>query len=166
MRVVLGGQYKLNSKEYTPEVWEEIINYTATILDENPATSFALPRNNDGYVTSGQLYTPLPKFNDGFTNYKYKQIDNGDGTATVSIMIDTLKERPTKIIFGDYNNGNGATETTKTLLKVDKLNTKGITGAISMFSNCINLKYINTTLMNTSNVTNMAYMFFNCKSLT
>ena len=120
MHVILGNKYKLKTKEYTPEVWEEIINYTATILDENPATGYDLQRNTDGYVTSGQLYTPLPVFNDGFTNYKYKQTDNGDGTATVSIMIDILKERPTQIRFGT----NPSSDQSKALLRIDKLNTK------------------------------------------
>ena len=72
MRVILGDKYKLSTKEYEVEAWDEIINYTAKILDENSATDYGLQRNSDDYVTSGQLYTLLPIFNDGFINYKYK----------------------------------------------------------------------------------------------
>jgi hypothetical protein len=28
---VLGSEYKLKKYDYTPEVWQEIINYTATV---------------------------------------------------------------------------------------------------------------------------------------
>ena len=95
MHVILESDYKLSKAKYEPEAWDEIINYTATILDENPQAGYSLQRSDNGYVdynNTSQLYTPLPVFNNGFTNYKYKQTVNSDGTVTVSIMIDTLKE--------------------------------------------------------------------------
>jgi hypothetical protein len=76
MHIVLGSKYRFKSKKYVPELWEEIINYTATVLNPNPAM---IDDNND-YVASddtSQLYTPLPKFNTDFTQYKYKQTLNG-----------------------------------------------------------------------------------------
>ena len=94
MRVILGDKYKLKTKEYKVEAWEEIINYTATIVDHNPVANFGLERSSDGYVSAdntSQLYAPLPAFNSRFTDYKYKQTLNGDDTVTVSIIINTLE---------------------------------------------------------------------------
>jgi surface protein len=164
--IIADSTHKLKRKRYEPELWEEIINYTATILNPN----LAMINDNSDYVAhddTSQLYTPLPKFNDGFTQYKYKQTLNDDGTVTVSIIIDKIKNiRPTQIKFGDYNNDQGATEVTKALLRIDKLDTKGMVTAVDMFLNCINLNYINTDLIDTSKVSNMQFMFNKCSALT
>ena len=152
---VLGSEYKLIGYEYEPEIWQEMINYTATVLNDNP-TGISL--DDTDYIElsdTSQLYTPLPKLNPEFKG-KYKQTLNGDRTVTVSIIgniVNIATGYPTLIQFGcNFETGDNANdEKYKALLQIDNIVTKYVTTGSCMFRYCINLEYINTKNFDTSN---------------
>ena len=96
----------------------------------------------------------LPTFNNGYIYNKVDEVDNGDGTYTVTIFADT-----------DFTSCNfsGRTE----LLSVEYLKvTNKVTNLGGMFQNCSSLTKVNTADWNTSSVTKMTAMCWNCSKLT
>jgi surface protein len=130
--------------------------YGSVIIDETKLPS--------GWVYDNALiiakYTAnttglLPSFNTEFTGYTTNEIDNGDGTYTVSIATDSLDNLPTKINFTNENK----------LLTVDKLNTSKVTSMHQMFRSCGNLTRINCRLDTSSVKDEISQIFLGCSNL-
>ena len=102
----------------------------------------------------------LPIFNSGYM-YEVNEVNNNDGTYTVTIYSDTL---PSKAAFG--NSDTSSWSGSPYILTVEFLNTSLITDMTGMFRFCGNLTYVNTSNWDTSKVTNMFCMFEGCSSLT
>ena len=112
------------------------------------------------YKFNNTLYDLFPEFNSGF-EFTYTDEVNGEVT-TRTIESDNL---PTNIVFGDWNNGNGATDKTKALLRVEDINTSNVAKFWDTFFNCENLEYVNTENFDTSNSTLLHGVFSFCKKL-
>ena len=96
----------------------------------------------------------LPTFNSGYTYSKVDEVDNGDGTYTVTILADT-----------DFTSCNFHSRAE--LLSVEYLKiTNKVTTLGSLFQNCSSLTKVNTDGWNTSGATSIAYMCWNCSKLT
>ena len=122
---------------------EVIVNKNWIITDKDPRIVAMYTCNTSGVV---------PNFNSGY-EYKINEIDNGDGTYTVTITSD---EDFTSCSF------NGKTS----LLTVEYLKiTNKITSMNGMFGSCTSVTDINTSEWDTVNVTTIRDLFYNCKSL-
>lgn len=93
----------------------------------------------------------LPTFNEGF-EYTYTDIDHGDGTATRTI---DASSKPSSVKF-NANDG---------LLEVTFIACDANNGLINLFSNCINLTYVNMNNWDTGITTHIGSMFNGCSSL-
>ena len=156
------GKHLSWSFAYTDEEYVDIIQPKYELLNSYKY------RHNAFYDTEFEFENPyeiarytssasgmLPGFNAEFT-YTYDEIDNGDGTYTISVYADSLDNLPTSISF------NAKT----TLLTIDKLNTSKVTSMVGMFNNCSELTSLDASGFDTSNVTSMYYMFEGCFKLT
>ena len=92
-----------------------------------------------------------------FTAYSLNETDNGDGTYTVKIGVDSLDNLPSAIMM-DYVSVDG-------LLSVERCNCSNLSSTEKMFINCSTLTRVNLTGLDTGKVTNMANMFYGCASL-
>ena len=92
-----------------------------------------------------------------FTAYSLSETNNGDGTYTVKICVDSLDNLPSAIML-DYVSADG-------LLSVERCDCSNLSSTEKMFINCSTLTRVNLTGLDTGKVTNMANMFYGCASL-
>ena len=117
-------------------------------IDTESEYEYVDPRTIVKYkCTSNIQPVTLP---DNYSAYSMNEIDNGDGTYTVTIIADDLSNLPTRIQFQKMR---------AALLEVNYINTDNITDMSYMFGSCTNLTSVNSSNWNTSNVTNMYGMF-------
>ena len=97
----------------------------------------------------------IPTFNSAFRLYSVNEVNNGNGSYTVTITASINNDAPTSISFKNMTE----------LYSVDYINDTKITSMIEMFANCTNLTTLDVSNWDTSKVTNMIYMFANCINL-
>ena len=123
----------------------------------------------------------IPTFNDAFRLYSVNEVNNGNGSYTVTITASINNDAPTSISFKnmtelysvDYINDTKLTNmaemfngcTNLTTLDVSNWDTSNVTNMGSTFNNCFNLQTLDVSNWDTSRVTDMGAMFFGCNNL-
>ena len=98
----------------------------------------------------------VPTFNAAFRLYSVNEVNNGNGSYTVTITASINNDAPTKISFVDMTE----------LYSVDYINDTKLTDMSFMFHNCRNLTVLDVSNWDTSKVTNMTNLFYACSNLT
>ena len=153
-------------------------NYTITITDnKNNKKKLIVKVINaiyavyytDGTLAFGKNNNPLPeKTREKAYDISNLQYTSGNSVPwyfayykTITTVNFVNKISPNKTAYWFVNCSN-----LTTVYNANNLNMSNVIDTESMFSNCKNLKAIDTSVWNTSRVTNMRYMFANCSSLT
>lgn len=151
--VYLGNQLVYSSKSEPSTEIDDSYNYY--VFDTNKASEYKTTT-----VT-------LQDYRAGDTTEWNGLTDWGDGTINTERYhryskhgIYTVK---TKYVI--HQGSNTSTSTELMLIKCLNIN-KNITNYATLFMNCENLTYVNTTYLDTSNVTSLDRTFYYCKSLT
>ena len=124
----------------------------------------------------------VPTFNSAFRLYSVNEVNNGNGSYTVTITASINNDAPTSISFRDmtdlysvdYINDTKLTTmyamfagcTNLTILDVSNWDTSMVTSMNSMFQYCTNLQTLDVSNWKTSRVNDMQRMFDSCSSLT
>ena len=106
---------------------------------------------------TGSQMMPLLNGRSSYINF-CKDTDNGDGTITRKLYVETEANKINKISF-EKRSGKG-------IISLDDTASIKLTSTNSMFKGCEKLRSVNLSNLDTSNVTDMYMMFWNCRSLT
>ena len=98
----------------------------------------------------------IPTFNSTFRLYSVNEVNNGNGSYTVTITASVNNDAPTSISFKDMTE----------LYSVDYINDTKLTSMYGMFSGCSSLQTLDVSNWDTSKVTSMGNMFQGCSNLT
>ena len=145
-----------NTSEVDIDIPESVIMNSLYFhnIDKESEYVYVDPRTIVRYKCTSNA-TPVAMEN--YSAYSMIEVDNGDGTYTVTVIADDLNNLPSSIKF----QGMGAA-----LLEVNFVNINNITDMHNMFSDCGNLTSVYTSNWDTSKVTNMHDMFTKCSNLT
>ena len=145
-----------NTSEVDIDIPESVIMNSLYFhnIDKESEYVYVDPRTIVRYKCTSNA-TPVAMEN--YSAYSMIEVDNGDGTYTVTVIADDLNNLPSSIKF----QGMGAA-----LLEVNFVNINNITDMHNMFSDCGNLTSVYTSNWDTSKVTNMRDMFTKCSNLT
>ena len=97
----------------------------------------------------------IPTFNNAFRLYSVNEVNNGNGSYTVTITASINNDAPTSISFANMTE----------LYSVDYINDTKLTSMHNMFLDCSNLTTLDVSNWDISKVTQMGNMFSNCTSL-
>ena len=158
---------KTNFEDGVNTIYNAVVAKGITPLDKRPSSIVNAIERLILMISKGPLLTytfetgsqmmPLLNGNSSYVNF-CKDTDNGDGTITRKLYVETEVNKINKISF-EKRTGKG-------IISLDNTANIKLTSTNSMFKSCEKLRYVNLSNLDTSNVTDMSMMFWGCRSLT
>ncbi len=158
---------KTNFEDGVNTIYNAVVAKGITPLDKRPSSIVNAIERLILMISKGPLVTytfetgsqMMPLLNDRSSYVNFcKDTDNGDGTITRKLYVETEVNKINKISF-EKRTGKG-------IISLDNTASIKLTSTNSMFKGCEKLRSVNLSNLDTSNVTDMYMMFWNCRSLT
>ena len=158
---------KTNFEDGVNTIYNAVVAKGITPSDKRPSSIVNAIERLILIISKGPLLTYtfetgspiMPLLNDRSSYVNFcKDTDNGDGTITRKLYVETEVNKINKISF-EKRTGKG-------IISLDNTASIKLTSTNSMFKGCEKLRSVNLSNLDTSNVTDMSMMFYNCRSLT